>query len=95
LRLPASVADVIGADWNTRPGEAPWQGMRHAGWRDGWLKSGDQSVGFTSDSRKPHQRIDYLWLSPTTAWRVRSAQVINGDFRVGMSSNHRRAPRSL
>jgi endonuclease/exonuclease/phosphatase family metal-dependent hydrolase len=80
--LQDSKADVIGADCNTRPGEAPWRRMRDAGWRDSWLEGAGLGAGHTSDARKPHQRIDYLWLSPTTAWRVRSAQVINEGFQV-------------
>ncbi len=67
--------DVIGADCNAKPESALWRRLRAAGWRDGWIESGSNGAGFTSDCRHPHQRIDYLWLAPQTPWRVRSAHV--------------------
>ncbi len=74
--LQAPSTDVIGADCNTRPGEAPWQRLREMGWRDGWLEGGGVGNGWSSDSRQPIQRIDYVWLAPASPWRVRSAQIL-------------------
>ncbi|HAT09174.1 MAG TPA: hypothetical protein DCS97_00935 [Planctomycetes bacterium] len=79
--LEAPATDVIGADCNTRPGEAPWLRLREAGWRDGWIEGGGAGNGWSSDARQPMQRIDYLWLSPTSPWQARSAHLL-GDLEV-------------
>jgi endonuclease/exonuclease/phosphatase family metal-dependent hydrolase len=80
--LAAAPTDLIGADCNTRPGEAPWRRLREAGWRDGWIESGAAGDGLTSDTRTRIQRIDYLWLAPATPWRAVGATVITDDLVV-------------
>lgn len=77
--LAAPPGDLIAADCNTRPGEAPWQALRGAGWRDAWLESGADGDGLTSDTRKRIQRIDYVWLAPGSPWRAAAAQVLPDD----------------
>jgi endonuclease/exonuclease/phosphatase (EEP) superfamily protein YafD len=74
--LAAPSGDAIAADCNTRPGEAPWQALRAAGWRDAWLESGAAGDGLTSDTRRRIQRIDYLWLAPGSPWRAVAAEVL-------------------
>jgi len=79
--LSSPAGDLIGADCNTRPGEAPWQRLKEAGWRDGWIEAGAAGDGLTSDARNRIQRIDYLWLSPQSGWRAAGAEVLT-DLKV-------------
>ncbi len=70
-------ADVIAGDFNTTPTHEPYPVISASGWRDAWLESGAAGDGHTSDTRRPHQRIDYVWLSPATRWRAASATVLD------------------
>ena len=69
--------DVLGIDCNAQPNEQPIATMRAAGWRDAWVEARNTAAGATILANQPSRRIDYLWLAPTSPWRVRSAQVIN------------------
>lgn len=79
--LSQESGDLIGADCNTRPGEAPYQRLTAAGWRDGWIEADAAGDGLTSDARQQIQRIDYLWLAPESAWKAVGAEVLT-DLKV-------------
>jgi endonuclease/exonuclease/phosphatase family metal-dependent hydrolase len=79
--LTQPAGDLIGADCNTRPGEAPWRRLKEAGWRDAWIEASAPGDGLTSDTRNRIQRIDFLWLAPKSKWRAIRAEVL-GDLRV-------------
>ncbi len=78
--LLSAPGDLVAADCNTRPGEAPWRLLVDAGWKDAWREAG-VGEGLSSDTRRRHQRIDYVWLAPGTPWRVHSIRVLE-DLRV-------------
>jgi endonuclease/exonuclease/phosphatase family metal-dependent hydrolase len=73
--LAGPMPDVIAGDLNCVPTQALYGVLRKRGWRDAWIEANGTGAGFTSDTRRLHQRIDYVWLSPQSDWRATAVQV--------------------
>ncbi len=54
---------VLVGDFNARPGWRQVDELLAAGWVDSWVEAGDGD-GFTSNSRDPRYRIDYIFHTP-------------------------------
>ena len=55
---------VIMGDLNARPEDPELGPLREAGLLDAFLAAGETGKGYTSPSKEPFQRIDYIWISP-------------------------------
>ena len=55
---------VLLGDFNGRPGDSEIMLLGDAGFKDAFIESGAEGNGYTSRSDDPHQRIDYIWISP-------------------------------
>ena len=51
-------------DLNARPDDPEMVLLAQAGLKDTFIASGAVGSGYTSESDNPHQRIDYIWMSP-------------------------------
>ena len=55
---------IMLGDFNGRPWDPEITLLEDAGLKDAFIASGAEGKGFTSASDSPHQRIDYIWVSP-------------------------------
>lgn len=68
---------LIAGDFNDTPGGTVHLRMKET-FSDAWEGAGTGN-GFTYSSEAPVKRIDYVYLFPKTAWRVKSADVLSSD----------------
>lgn len=72
MELYKGMPMILCGDFNASPGSRTYQKM-HEALDDSWELVG-QGDGFTFNSEKPHERIDYIWISkdgrlkPVKAW---------------------------
>ena len=69
---------ILAGDLNAPPDSAGMRRLREGGWIDAWdaLRGGD--AGYTFEADAPQQRIDYIWLHPQLAPRLRAIDVVAG-----------------
>ena len=72
-----SDAVIVCGDFNATPDHPVTAGMKTL-FDDAWELAG-QGDGFTIPVATPNRRIDYIWLSRSSEWTVRSIQIITTD----------------
>ena len=81
---------VLVGDFNCRPDAPGLARLRAGGWEDLWgrLRPGDE--GFTFESDRPDQRIDYVWVRPELLGRAHSIELVmaSGSEGVRLSDHH-------
>ncbi len=78
---------VIAGDMNAIPGEPEIEMLRAAGLVEAVSLAG-LTPGYTYDSTKPYQRIDYLWLSPDLVASSSSPPLRDVVITPGGASDH-------
>lgn len=68
---------ILAGDFNDQPGRAVHSEITTI-FTDAWEEAG-LGDGFTYSSTDPKSRIDYVFLSPKSAWRVTSAIVVESE----------------
>lgn len=68
---------VFAGDLNATPDSTAMQTFSRAGWIDAWAQLRHEP-GFTFESQQPSLRIDYIWLSPPLAARLRAIDTVIG-----------------
>lgn len=69
---------ILAGDLNAPPDSAGMQRLRDSGWIDAWAALRDGDAGYTFEADAPQQRIDYIWLHPQLAPRLRAIDVVSG-----------------
>lgn len=76
-------AGVFVGDLNATPESDGMQRLAATGWVDAWAHLRGTAPGFTFESDRPHSRIDYVWVSPGLAPKLRAIDVVTGgDVRL-------------
>jgi endonuclease/exonuclease/phosphatase family metal-dependent hydrolase len=78
---------VIAGDMNAVPGDPEIEMLRAAGLVEAVAVAG-LTPGYTFDSTKPYQRIDYIWLSPDLAGGGYGTSVRDVVITTGGASDH-------
>lgn len=73
-----SGAGIFVGDLNATPESDGMRRLRATGWIDAWTQLRGQEPGYTFEADRPHSRIDYIWVSPTLAPRLRAIDVVTG-----------------
>jgi endonuclease/exonuclease/phosphatase family metal-dependent hydrolase len=82
--VPAGIATVVCADVNDQPGSSAWDALTRDR-VDAWTAAADAD-GFTSTAKRPHQRIDAVFVPAPL--RTVAASVLDG-ADVERASDHR------
>lgn len=76
-------AGIFLGDLNATPDSDGMRRLGETGWTDAWAELCGDDPGYTFESDRAHSRIDYIWLSPALAPRLRAIDVVTGgDVRL-------------
>lgn len=73
-----SDAGIFLGDLNATPDSDGMRRLRATGWIDAWSQLRGDEPGFTFEADRPYSRIDYMWVSPALASRLRAIDVVTG-----------------
>lgn len=78
-----SGAGIFVGDLNATPESDGMRRLSATGWIDAWALLRGEEPGYTFEADRPHSRIDYVWVSPKLAPRLRAIDVVTGgDVRL-------------